>query len=412
MNQPYKIAEDKVLGFLWETIWTSKEKLAELEPMTADDVQSFVPEMLSRAYIQALAHGNLFKDDAINMMTLAERILGPRALTPAERITPRCLLLPEGGNFVYETAVPNKDNVNSALTYYCQIGDVLDSRLRATSSLLAQIAHEPCFNQLRTKEQLGYIVSSVHWPMTGTMGLRILVQSERDPVYLESRVEAFLDTLKVTLEEMDESEFEKQKQSLIDKKREKIKNIGEEASRFWNAIDSGYCDFVRRETDAAILETVTRQEVLEVFNKFIHPSSPIRGKISVHLRSQAAPPARVSAAAAHEFLPHLLSHNIPIIQAEYETGSAAQPPLDAALAYYTQFFTSLKTLDQSQIDKLLALLMKLVKLHPLAEEGVEPVRLREGTVFIKDVADFKAQLTLSKAAIPIENFLDLAVSKL
>ncbi|KDQ10557.1 hypothetical protein BOTBODRAFT_36079 [Botryobasidium botryosum FD-172 SS1] len=412
MNQPYKIADDKVMGFLWERVWTSEEKLAELKQLNAEDVQFFISEMLSRAHIQALAQGNLFKDDAINLVTLAERILGARALTPAERITPRCLLLPEGGNFVYEAPVPNKDNVNSALTYYCQIGDVLDSRLRATSSLLAQIAHEPCFNRLRTKEQLGYIVSSVHWAMTGTMGFRIVVQSERDPVYLESRVDAFLDALKVILEEMDEVEFEKQKQSLIDKKMEKIKNIGEEAGRFWNAIDTGYCDFLRRETDAAILETVTRQEVLEVFSKSIHPSSPSRAKISVHLRSQAAPSPKVSVAAARAFLPHLLSHGVPIVQTEYETGSAAQPPLDAALAHYTSYFASLKTLDQSQVDKLLALLVKLAKLHPVTEEGAEPVRLREGTVFIKDVANFKAQLTLSKAAMPIENYFDLAVSKL
>ena len=63
--------------------------------------------------------------------------------------------------------------------------------------LFAQIVQEPCFNVLRTKEQLGYIVFSGTKVQTGMVGFRVLVQSERDPVYLEERVEAFLSSVKV-----------------------------------------------------------------------------------------------------------------------------------------------------------------------------------------------------------------------
>ena len=58
--------------------------------------------------------------------------------------------------------------------------------------MLAQIIREPCFNVLRTKEQLGYIVFSGVRKTAGIYGLTILVQSNRKPAYLDSRIENFL----------------------------------------------------------------------------------------------------------------------------------------------------------------------------------------------------------------------------
>lgn len=73
------------------------------------------------------------------------------------------------------------------------------------------------------------------------------MQSERNPVYLENRVDEFLDkTLKPLLEDMSEEEFEQKRKSLIQKKLEKFKNLGEESNSFWAHITSGYHDFTRR----------------------------------------------------------------------------------------------------------------------------------------------------------------------
>ena len=78
------------------------------------------------------------------------------------------------------------------------------------------------------------------------MGLRVLVQSERDPAYLEARVDAFLDSFKLLLEEMTDEEFTGHVDGLIAKKLEKPKNLNEEADRFWNQLQSGYHDFFQR----------------------------------------------------------------------------------------------------------------------------------------------------------------------
>lgn len=65
--------------------------------------------------------------------------------------------------------------------------------------LLAQIILEPCFNILRTKEQLGYIVFSGVRRTNGAQGLRIIVQSDKHPQYVEKRIDLFMDAMWVSI---------------------------------------------------------------------------------------------------------------------------------------------------------------------------------------------------------------------
>ena len=152
-------------------------------------------------------------------------------------------------NIVLQAPTPNPEEVNSALTYYVHTGSVLDSRQRVVASLTAQILSEPAFNILRTREQLGYIVSCTEWQLPGASerGLRVAIQSERAPAYLEERVEAFFEEMKGKILEMEDAEFQDQRDGLEKKWREKAKNMSEETNRFWPHIDSGYLDFLRRE---------------------------------------------------------------------------------------------------------------------------------------------------------------------
>jgi insulysin len=82
-------------------------------------------------------------------------------------------------------------------------------------------------------------------PGLGHCGIRIVIQSERGPGYLEERVESFLDGMKGTIEDMSNDEFEEQRSGLTKRWREAPKNLGEEASKYWNHVDTGYLDFLR-----------------------------------------------------------------------------------------------------------------------------------------------------------------------
>ena len=212
-----------------------------------------------------LVAGNVYKDEAISLAKMTEEILpssplpgmGPVDLSLELPEGTSCSLrirssdnprFPSGTNHVWSTPVPNPNEPNSALTYYVHYGSKIDRHRRVVAALLNQILSEPAFDMLRTKEQLGYIVAANTWTAPGDndTGLRIVVQSERGPVYLEGRVESFLDHMKGVIELMTDEEFAEQKHGLEKKWREVAKNLEEEVSRFWMHIDSGYLDFSRR----------------------------------------------------------------------------------------------------------------------------------------------------------------------
>lgn len=55
-----------------------------------------------------------------------------------------------------------------------------------------------------------------------------MVQSERDANYIDERIESWFVTFKEYLEKMSEEEFAKQRQSLVNRKLEDTKNMGQE----------------------------------------------------------------------------------------------------------------------------------------------------------------------------------------
>lgn len=154
--------------------------------------------------------------------------------------------MPEGSDFVYERPLADAANVNHCIEYVLWAGSNWDRPLRVKALLAAQLADEPCYDQLRTKEQLGYVVFSSALASLHRIGFRILVQSEKSPEYLEGRIDNFLNSFGKMIEELDDVKFEKHKNSLINKLKEKPKNLKEEMERLWMYIMTEYFDFDQR----------------------------------------------------------------------------------------------------------------------------------------------------------------------
>lgn len=78
-------------------------------------------------------------------------------------------------------------------------GGVQEDNSNVFIDLVSQILSEPCYNVLRTQEQLGYIVFSGVRKANGAKGLRILVQSTKHPEYVEARIDKFLASMIVRI---------------------------------------------------------------------------------------------------------------------------------------------------------------------------------------------------------------------
>jgi len=410
LGQTYQLSDYYGRYLMNEKQWTILEKLQVLSSVTPSQVQQHIDVLLSSLENRILVVGNINKDEAITLAKMAEEII-PASPLPGMGPVDLSLELPEGTNHVWSSPVPNPNEPNSALTYYVHYGSKIDHRLRVTAALLTQILSEPAFNILRTKEQLGYIVSASAWNALGDndTGLRIVVQSERGPVYLEERVEAFLDHMKGVIELMTEEEFAGQKSGLKRKWREVAKNLNEEVSRFWAQIDSGYLDFLRLIEDAEFLKTINKQDVLSLFLSRVHPSSKTRSKLSIHIQSRKPRPKHISRAAANAFAVVVQENGI---QAEEDDWSSSlfadgEPTEVQFSSYWKNVFAA--DAPEGTSDRVLAALPHLLEHFP-AEKDAQGL-LAKDVIHIDDIQAFKKSLKVSEYPKPLVAWDNTLTSK-
>uniref|UniRef100_A0A8C0JL57 Insulin-degrading enzyme n=1 Tax=Canis lupus dingo TaxID=286419 RepID=A0A8C0JL57_CANLU len=283
-EQPHQHAMYYLRLLMTEVAWTKDELKEALDDVTLPRLKAFIPQLLSRLHIEALLHGNITKQAALGIMQMVEDTLIEHAhtkpLLPSQLVRYREVQLPDRGWFVYQQR--NEVHNNCGIEIYYQT-DMQSTSENMFLELFCQIISEPCFNTLRTKEQLGYIVFSGPRRANGIQGLRFIIQSEKPPHYLESRVEAFLITMEKSIEDMTEEAFQKHIQALAIRRLDKPKKLSAECAKYWGEIISQQYNFDRDNTEVAYLKTLTKEDIIKFYKEMLAVDAPRRHKVSVHV---------------------------------------------------------------------------------------------------------------------------------
>ncbi|RBR05200.1 uncharacterized protein FIESC28_11410 [Fusarium coffeatum] len=266
--------------------FTIEELTHQFQGSTIENVGLFANQMLSQMFIEVYVYGNTYKKDAPSITNMIESILKPRALPRDQWPVMKSLLLTEGSNYVFRKTLKDEANVNHCVETWFYAGSRDDREICAKTMLLGEMLHVLVFDQLRTKEQLGYILFSGPGAFSTTYGFYFLIQSEMTPEFLDARIEAFLMRYAHTLEKMTENEFEGHKRSLINKKLEKVINFDQEWVRHWSQITNERYDFELAQRDAAQIKLLTKLEVVEFYSRLLNPTSTRRARLSIHLKAQ------------------------------------------------------------------------------------------------------------------------------
>jgi len=150
-----------------------------------------------------------------------------------------------GGNFLFNKTLDNPLETNNAVQYVLQIGDST-SELYARLILFSHLVNQPAFSVLRTEEQLGYIVSSWSSTQVNALVMGFRIQSEKPALFVDNRIDVFLENYEEVLRAMELDDFAKQRQGLVGKLRERLDNLDQESSRFGLRILDGSYDFALR----------------------------------------------------------------------------------------------------------------------------------------------------------------------
>lgn len=275
------------LQVLCERFWDVDEKLSLLNNLSLADLKAFVPELLSQLYIEGLCHGNLLEDDTINISKIFRNNFSAQPLPVEMRPEEHVICLPSGANLIRDVRVKNKLEPNSVAELYFQLEPetgMESIRLKALADLFDEIVEEPVFDQLRTKEQLGYVVECSPRITYRVHGFCFCVQSSKfNPIYLQGRIENFINGLEKLLNGLDDESYENYKSGLIAKLLEKDPSLQYETNRYWGQIVDKRYMFDLSAKIAEEVKTIYKSDVIKWYKTYIQESAPKCRRLTVRV---------------------------------------------------------------------------------------------------------------------------------
>ena len=258
MDRPFRQVLDALHRAVVSPAWSPREQLAALEKVSLEDLQQYANRLFERSELRMLAYGNLTEQEARKMEGLLRTtLLGDTRLAPVPDPVVRRLEPGKPERVRYQV-----DHPDSVVAVYFQ-GEGRDAAEQARWQLLAQILQSPFYTELRTEQQLGYVVAAVPLEKERLPGLLFLVQSSAVSAReAEKRIQTFIDEIARLISTMDDEEFEAHKAGLVSKLLKQDKNTLERALRYMDNLEREEYQFDFRRKLAAEVEKLDRQELL------------------------------------------------------------------------------------------------------------------------------------------------------
>lgn len=228
------------------------------QDITLKDIQAVPDVLFATPFARLFTHGNLTAEQTEQIARkIAETLqLENTASTPLEIAVKRL------DTQALTKAVPVEHN-DTALALYLQ-GSSTDIAERAQTALLAEILSAPFYSELRTEQQLGYIVFASPMSLRDLPGLSFVVQSPTASAELiETRINAFLERQSAALQALTRDDLERFKNSLISRLTTEDKNRKERTNRFWQLLDKTNIDFADRDKLVAAIKQLDNAKLIK-----------------------------------------------------------------------------------------------------------------------------------------------------
>ena len=155
---------------------------------------------------------------------------------------------------------------------------------------LNHLINQDYFNELRTTQQLGYLVGAGYAPFNTRAGIAFYIQSPKfEPSTLLHRHNVFISQYLSTIDELTEQTWLQQKHGLVTHIAEKDKNLRLRSQRLWLAIGNGDHQFNMQQRLLDSLNALTLEDLknyaAEIFDADCLHGVPLTSKILYTLES-------------------------------------------------------------------------------------------------------------------------------
>ena len=258
-QRPYAQSMSALGHLLVSDRWPPTLLSDEVKKVDLDNLQSWVNNSFAEVSVRVLQHGNINEETADEILNTLTRHLSLRDFNRQET---------KVSELKQSAALPLQvDHPDSALVAYVQSSNNSLSS-RAYYALSSQLISQPYYHQLRTEQQLGYVVACMSAVLRTTPGLAFVIQSPTvSSKTLLLRTQDFLESFPEILDKMGESDFEQHKSSLIVQLTEKDKNLGSRTARYWSDMDLEVWSFDSRKKIADELSKISKSDYQAFFQE-------------------------------------------------------------------------------------------------------------------------------------------------
>ena len=245
-----------------------EEQLAVIRSITLEEVLDAPEWIYGESKVQMLAAGNVTEKQA---QAFADRIVRTLGIKGTDRELPfgmRIVRVAESEE-PHDVFLAELEHHDTAVLRYYQ-GRENSQRERIVLGFLGQMIHQEYFDELRTEQQLGYVVQAGYNEVDLMPGLVFMVQSPTaDGNEIEAATDRFLPAFRESLAEKTAADLDKLKQAVLDQFKLPPANFGEKVTRFWTDLRQGYLAFDSREQAIEAISTVTLDDVRAAYEAVV-----------------------------------------------------------------------------------------------------------------------------------------------
>jgi insulysin len=273
-------------GYYHRLFWnkkqfTEEQMLEALQPLTLSDIKEYSNKLYEKVFITGAAHGNWTDQDVKDGVNVLLEQIKSLPLPEAERFKQEIKVLGSGKDVRFSKKI--KDS-NNSMSYTLQLGEY-NLENQAKASLIAAIVESDFYLQMRTNQQLGYIVWSFEQRMEDRLFLRFVIQSATyGPVELAKRAEDWFKTSGDLFDNLSDETFENHRKSLIVSLEKKGNSIAEVAGKIFYLATEEKGNFKMKKQLVEVVRKIKKGDVVAGAKQFLQDSSTPR--IAVLMRSR------------------------------------------------------------------------------------------------------------------------------
>ncbi|EMB7842636.1 insulinase family protein [Vibrio vulnificus] len=248
-------------------------KLIEaLQEIEVEELAEFVDEILAELHVEMFVYGDWQRQQAHDMATTLKNALRVKEQRYEEALRP-LIMLGANGSFQREVECGQQD---SAVVIYHQCEDTSPHSI-ALYSLANHLMSATFFHEIRTKQQLGYMVGTGNMPLNKHPGIVLYVQSPNSaPAELVRSIDEFLNAFYMVLLELNEYQWHSSKRGLWNQISAPDTTLRSRAQRLWVAIGNKDIEFNQREKVLEELKNLTRADMIRFVVNELKPRTANR----------------------------------------------------------------------------------------------------------------------------------------